>query len=332
MRVIAHNPPDPADKTALPAIRFMEIDAPTPGPDQVVIKVAYAGVNRPDLLQRRGAYPPPVGACPYMGLEVSGTIRAIGANVKQWKVGQEVCALTPGGGYAEEVVTHAGHCMPIPQGFSLLQAAALPETYLTVWANLIERGGLTRGESVLIHGGSSGIGVTAIQVAKWTGAVVYTTVGSADKAKACTALGADCVINYRNEDWTTVIKEKTAGQGVNLILDMVGGPYMEKNLRSLALEGRLVQIAFLMGSKTEVDWSTLMMRRLTFTGSTLRARSDEQKSRLVGALQHAVWPELSAGRLLPQIHSVFPFSEVDQAHALMEASTHIGKIMLKVSP
>jgi putative PIG3 family NAD(P)H quinone oxidoreductase len=332
MRVIAHNPPNSADKTALPAVRIIEVDAPTPGPDQVVIKVAYAGVNRPDLLQRRGAYPPPAGASPYMGLEVSGTIRAIGANVKQWQVGQEVCALTPGGGYADEVVTHAGHCMPIPQGFSLLQAAALPETYLTVWANLIERGGLTRGESVLIHGGSSGIGVTAIQIAKWAGAMVYTTVGSEEKAKACAALGADCVINYRNEDWASVIKEKTAGQGVNLILDMVGGPYMEKNLRSLALEGRLVQIAFLMGSKTEVDWSTLMIRRLTFTGSTLRARSDEQKSRLVSALQNAVWPELSAGRLMPQIHSVFPFAEVDQAHALMESSTHVGKIMLKVSP
>jgi len=229
-------------------------------------------------------------------------------------------------------VTHAGHCMPVPRGFSLLQAAALPETYLTVWANLIERGGLARGESVLIHGGSSGIGVTAIQIAKWTGAMVYTTVGSDDKARACAALGADCVINYRNEDWASVIKEKTAGQGVNLILDMVGGPYMEKNLRSLALEGRLVQIAFLMGSKTEVDWSTLMIRRLTFTGSTLRARSDEQKSRLVSALQHAVWPELSEGRLMPQIHTVFPFAEVDQAHALMESSTHVGKIMLKVSP
>lgn len=333
MHVIAHDAPTPGlPPGTLPATRLIELDSPKPAAEQVLIKVEYAGVNRPDLLQRKGLYPPPPGASPYMGLEVSGTIASVGAGVTQWKVGDRVCALTPGGGYAEEVLTHAGHCMPIPGGLSMLQAAALPETYLTVWANLIERGALKSGETVLIHGGSSGIGVTAIQMAKWMQATVFTTVGSDEKARACAELGADVVMNYRTDDWANVVKEKTAGQGVNLILDMVGAAYMERNLRSLALEGRLVQIAFLTGSKTEIDWTPLMIKRLTFTGSTLRARSDEQKSRLVAALQQTIWPQLAKGALLPKIHSVFPLTEIDQAHALMESSAHVGKIMLKVSP
>ncbi|MBU3725543.1 MAG: NAD(P)H-quinone oxidoreductase [Burkholderiaceae bacterium] len=332
MRVVAHDSPTPgAAAGSLPAVRIVTIDPPAPKPDQVLIQVAYAGVNRPDLLQRKGSYPPPAGASPYMGLEVSGTIIGLGSNVDGWKVGQKVCALTPGGGYAEQVVTHAGHCFPIPDNLSMLQAAALPETTLTVWANLVERARLRSGETVLIHGGSSGIGVTAIQIAKWLGATVFTTVGSAEKAAACKQLGADVVINYKTEDWATVVKEKTQNQGVNVVLDMVGGPYIEKNLRSLALEGRLVQIAFLMGSRAEIDWTPLMIRRLTYTGSTLRARSDEEKSRLVSTLRTSVWPELAAGRLLPLIHSVFPLSEVDRAHALMESSAHVGKIMLKVN-
>ena len=332
MRVVAHDPASPnLPAGSLPAVRITEVSPPTPKADQVLIRVAYAGVNRPDLLQRKGSYPPPPGASPYMGLEVSGTIIGRGSSVDGWKIGQQVCALTPGGGYAEQVVTPAGHCFPIPEHLSLLQAAALPETYLTVWANLIERAKLRADESVLIHGGSSGIGVTAIQMAKWLGATVYTTVGSEEKAEACRTLGADTVINYKTEDWPSVVKEKTSGQGVNVVLDMVGGPYIEKNLRSLALEGRLVQIAFLMGSKAEIDWTPLMLRRLTFTGSTLRARSDEEKSRIVSTLRTTVWPELAAGRMLPLIHSVFPLSDVERAHALMESSAHVGKIMLKVS-
>jgi putative PIG3 family NAD(P)H quinone oxidoreductase len=212
-----------------------------------------------------------------------------------------------------------------------LQAAALPETYMTVWANLIERGKLRAGETVLIHGGSSGIGVTAIQIAKWAGATVITTVGSDEKAAACRRLGADHVINYKTDDWQPRVKDITVGRGVNVVLDMVGGPYLEKNLRSLALEGRMVQIAFLQGSKVEMDWMPLMMKRLTFTGSTLRARSDEEKSRIADTLRSTLWPEIGQGRLLPVIHSVFPLSEAGQAHALMESSAHVGKIMLKVN-
>lgn len=325
MRVVAHDP------SQTPDLAIVDVPAPQPKPGEVLIQVAYAGVNRPDLLQRAGSYPPPADSSPYMGLEVSGTIAAVGEGVDQWKVGEQVCALTPGGGYAELVTTPAGHCFPIPQGFSLLQAAALPETYLTVWANLIERGELRAGETVLIHGGSSGIGITAIQLAKWIGATVFTTVGSDEKAAACKTFGADHVINYKTQDWQAEVKTITGGQGVNVILDMVGGPYIEKNLRSLALEGRLLQIAFLQGPKTDADWRLLMMKRLTFTGSTLRARSNEAKARLARSLQHAIWPELAAGRLLPHIHTVFPLDQVEKAHALMESSTHMGKIMLKVT-
>ena len=320
MRVIDHRP----------SLHIAEVPSPTPKAGEVLIRVAYAGVNRPDILQRRGSYPPPADATPYLGLEVSGSIIRLGEGVNSWEVGQRVCALTPGGGYAEEVVTAAEHCFPIPQGFSMLQAAAVPETYLTVWANLIERGRLCAGETVLIHGGSSGIGITAIHLAKWAGAIVITTVGNEEKMRICTSLGADHVINYKTQDFQEVVKEITHGQGVNMVLDMVAGPYVDKNVRSLALEGRLVQIAFLQGSKVEVDWNTLMMRRLTFTGSTLRARPLEEKSRLVQTLHARIWPELEAGRLLPVIDSEFPFAEVEKAHDLMESSVHIGKIMLKV--
>lgn len=322
MRVVAHDP----------TLCVIDVETPTPGAGEVLIDVAYAGVNRPDLLQRKGAYPPPPGASPYMGLEVSGTVKAIGAGVTQWKVGEQVCALTPGGGYAQAVITPAGHCFPVPKGLSLLQAAALPETYMTVWANLIERGRLRAGETVLIHGGSSGIGVTAIQIAKWAGARVFTTVGSEEKVKACKTLGADLVINYKTQDWAAVVKEAVKPtKGVQLVLDMVGGPYIEKNLRSLEPEGRLVQIAFLQGAKLEIDLQPMMMKRLSITGSTLRARSEEEKARIALSLRHALWPELAVGRLLPVIHSVFPLLEVGKAHDLMESSAHVGKIMLKVS-
>ncbi len=323
MRVITH------DATTA-AITLSDLPTPTPGPGEVLIRVAYAGVNRPDLLQRKGLYPPPAGATPILGLEVSGVIAALGPDVTDWRVGQAVCALTPGGGYAEYVTTPAGHCAVIPDGLGACEAAAIPETYMTVWANLVERARLTRDDTVLIHGGSSGIGITAIHIAKFLGARVFTTVGNDEKAAACKALGADAAINYTTQDWAAEIKAHTQGQGVNVILDMVGGPYLEKNIRSLAVEGRLVQIAFLQGSKVEMDWMPLMMKRLTFTGSTLRARPVEEKTRLLRSLEQAIWPALAQGRLRPVIHSVFPLERVGEAHDLMETSRHIGKIMLKV--
>jgi NADPH2:quinone reductase len=325
MQALLHTPGPDA------CVRLGEMVKPTVRPGEVLIRVAYAGVNRPDLLQLKGSYPPPPGASPLLGLEVSGTVVAMGEGVDTLSIGQAVCALTPGGGYAEFVVVPAGHCAPVPEGLSLLQAAAIPETYMTVWANVIERGRLEAKETLLIHGGSSGIGITAIQIAKWRGANVMTTVGSEEKAAACRRLGADHVINYTSVEWPAVVRDLTKGCGVNMILDMVGGDYIEKNLRSLAIEGRLVQIAFLNGSKVDIDWMPLMLKRLTFTGSTLRARPEAEKTRLMGALRNAIWPELSSGRLLPVIHQVFPMAQASEAHALMASSRHIGKIMLHIS-
>ncbi|MFZ9176740.1 MAG: NAD(P)H-quinone oxidoreductase [Burkholderiaceae bacterium] len=326
MKVIDHRPGGDAS-----CIRLIEADQPTPKAGEVLIQVAYAGVNRPDILQRSGSYPPPPDASPFMGLEVSGTIVAVGDGVPKQRVGEQVCALTPGGGYAEFVVAPADHCMPIPAGLDLRTAACLPETFLTVWANLIERGQLRAGQSVLIHGGSSGIGTTAIGFAKWAGASrIFTTVGSEDKARICRELGADRPILYKSEDFAQVIKDETNGQGVNLVLDMVGGDYLPKHLKCLALEGRLVQIAFLSGAKVEMDWTMLMMKRLTFTGSTLRARSVEEKARIALTMQQAIWPELQRGRLLPIIHAEFPLAQAEEAHRLMESSQHVGKIVLKV--
>ncbi|MFM1787536.1 MAG: hypothetical protein RLZZ166_3 [Pseudomonadota bacterium] len=326
MKVIDHRPGGDAS-----CIRLIEADQPTPQAGEVLIQVSYAGVNRPDILQRSGSYPPPPDASPFMGLEVSGTIVAVGDGVPKQRVGEQVCALTPGGGYAEFVVAPADHCMPIPAGLDLRTAACLPETFLTVWANLIERGQLRAGQSVLIHGGSSGIGTTAIGFAKWAGASrIFTTVGSEDKARICRELGADRPILYKSEDFAQVIKDETNGQGVNLVLDMVGGDYLPKHLKCLALEGRLVQIAFLSGAKVEMDWTPLMMKRLTFTGSTLRARSVEEKARIALTMQQAIWPELQRGRLLPIIHAEFPLAQAEEAHRLMESSQHVGKIVLKV--
>ncbi|MFM1850263.1 MAG: hypothetical protein RL446_1102 [Pseudomonadota bacterium] len=326
MRVIDHRPGgDPS------CIRLIEADQPTPQAGEVLIQVAYAGVNRPDILQRTGSYPPPPDASPFMGLEVSGTIVAVGSGVSKQRIGEQVCALTPGGGYAEFVTAPAGHCMPIPTGLDLRTAACLPETFLTVWANLIERGQLRPGQTVLIHGGSSGIGTTAIGFAKWAGASrIFTTVGSEEKARVCRELGADRPIVYKSEDFAQVIKDETKGVGVNLVLDMVGGDYLPKHLKCLALEGRLVQIAFLSGAKVEMDWTLLMMKRLTFTGSTLRARSVEEKARIALTMQQAIWPELQRGRLLPIIHAEFPLAQAEEAHRLMESSQHVGKIVLKV--
>ncbi len=301
---------------------------PTPRAGEVLIKVAYAGVNRPDVLQRSGRYPPPPDASPHIGLEIAGEIAAVGPDVAGWRVGEAVCALTNGGGYAEYAVAPVGQTLRAPRGLSMLQAAALPETYLTVWANVIERGRLRAGEALLVHGGSSGIGLTAIQLGKAWGATVLTTVGNGEKASACVAAGADHAIDYKRGEWDAEVMRLTEGRGVDVILDMVGGPYIARNLKLLALEGRLVQIAFLQGAKVEVDWQPLMVRRLTFTGSTLRARSAAEKARLAAALAEHVWPRLEAGTLLPVIHRVFPLREAAAAHELMESSTHIGKIML----
>ncbi|MFA5663697.1 NAD(P)H-quinone oxidoreductase [Castellaniella sp.] len=325
MKLIDHGRGGNAD-----VLRVVDAATPQPGAGQVLIAVHYAGVNRPDILQRSGSYPPPADASPYLGLEVSGEIAALGEGVTQWQVGDRVCALTPGGGYAEFCIVDAGHCLPIPQGLSMLQASALPETYLTVWTNLFQRGRLQAGESMLVHGGSSGIGLTAIQLAKAHGARVFTTVGNADKERACLQYGADVAINYHEVDFTDVVARETGGQGVDVILDMVGGDYIERNIQSLALEGRLVQIAFLEGSRIKLDAMPIMLRRLTFTGSTLRARSVAQKSALVADVRERVWPILASGRCLPVICKVFPFDQVQEAHRLMESSRHIGKIILQV--
>ena len=325
MRHIDHRPGGGAE-----CLRMAEGPVPEPGPQDVLVRVAYAGINRPDVFQRTGSYPPPPDASPLLGLEISGEIVALGANVTGWKVGDQVCALTPGGGYAEYCVAPAEHCLPVPAGLSLLEAAALPETYFTVWSNVFERGALQPGEAFLVHGGSSGIGLTAIQLAKQFGATVYTTVGSSEKADACRRAGADRVINYHEEDFVEVLKQATDGNGVNVILDMVGGDYIPRNIKSLAVEGRLVQIAFLKGSRVELDTSPIMRKRLTFTGSTLRPRSREEKADITKALQDKVWPLLDQGLCHPVIHATFPLEKAAEAHRLMESSKHIGKIMLEV--
>ena len=305
-------------------------EIPQPAAGEVLIEVAYAGVNRPDVMQRQGSYAPPPGASPYLGLEVSGRIAALGDGVSGWQIGDEVCALTPGGGYAQYCLTQAAHCLPVPRGLTLLQAAALPENYFTVWTNIFERGHLKEGESFMVHGGSSGIGLTAIQLAKAFGATVMTTVGNKEKAQACLKAGADEAILYRDADFVDVVAEKTHGKGIDMILDMVGGSYIERNVKALALEGRLVQIAFLEGSKITFDAMPIMLKRLSFTGSTLRARTNADKATIAKALQTSVWPLLEAGKTLPVIHSVIPMTQASDAHALMESSTHIGKIMLEI--
>ena len=298
---------------------------------EVLIKVAYAGVNRPDCLQRSGRYPPPPNASPILGLEASGYVVAVGEGVTRWRVGDAVCGLANGGAYAEYVSIPQGQVLPVPKGLTLLQAAALPENYFTVWTNVFQRGGLKAGETFLVHGGSSGIGLTAIQLAKAFGARVFCTVGNDDKAAACVKAGADVAINYRTQDYVQEVLNATAKQGVNMILDMVGGDYMQRNLTSLAVDGRLVQIAFLQPSKTEVDWISLMVKRLTFTGSTLRPRSAADKAQMAAELEQHVWPLLTQGKCLPVIHQVFKLEDVVQAHALMESSVHIGKIMLNIA-
>ncbi len=297
---------------------------------EVLIEVAYAGVNRPDVMQRAGSYPPPPGASPILGLEVAGKVVARAGEVTQWNIDDRICALTPGGGYAEYCAAPASSCLPIPKGLTLNEAAALPENYFTVWTNVFDRGRLQSGEILLVHGGSSGIGVTAIQLAKAFGAQVYTTVGNAEKIEAVKKIGADAAINYKEQDWVEEISRLSGKQGVNCILDMVGGPYIQKNLQSLALEGRLVQIAFQQGAKTELDCMPILFKRLTFTGSALRPRTVDEKAAIAQALLKNVWPLLEAKKVRPIIHATFSLDNVQKAHELMETSTHIGKIMLKV--
>jgi NADPH2:quinone reductase len=305
---------------------------PVPGDGEILIKVAAAGVNRPDVLQRAGAYPPPKGASDLPGLEVAGQVAALGPETRRYAIGDEVCALVPGGGYAGYVVVPAVHVLPVPPTLDLVHAAAIPETFFTVWHNVFQRGQLREGETILVHGGSSGIGTTAIMLAKAFGSTVITTAGSAEKCAACLRLGADVAIDYRAQDWVAGVLEATGGRGADLVLDMVGGEYVTKNLDALAVDGRLVQIAFLQGSRVEVDWLRLMVKRLTYTGSTLRPQSVAAKAQIARALEEKVWPLLGAGRCRPLVHATFPLEQAAAAHALMETSTHIGKIVLTVDP
>lgn len=313
-------------------IALEEASLPVPGPGQVLVKVAAAGVNRPDCLQRAGLYPPPPGAGDIPGLEIAGTVVALGPGVTRVPLGERVCALTIAGGYAEYTVAEAELCLPIPAPLTLLQAAALPETAFTVYDNIFTRGGLQKGESLLVHGGSSGIGSLAIQLAKAAGATVYATAGSPEKCAFCLTLGADGAIDYRKEDFVARIAELTGKRGVDVILDMVGGDYIARNLRCLALDGRLVQIAFLKSSIAELDLRFLMVKRQTITGSTLRPRTVAQKAAIAQALRHAVWPLLDSGQVKPILYKVFPLDQARAAHALMETSAHLGKIVLAVSP
>jgi NADPH2:quinone reductase len=302
---------------------------PVPQPDEVLIRTEAVGVNRPDVAQRSGSYPPPPGASPVIGLECAGEVVAVGAEVRRFKVGDKVCALTNGGAYADYVTAPEAQSLPWPKGYDALRAAALPETYFTVWANLFGHGRLTAGEAVLIHGGTSGIGVTAIQLAKAFGATVFATAGSPEKVAACLELGADAAIDYREQDFAEEVKKLTGGKGVDVVLDMVGAPYFARNIRCLKLDGCLVMIAFLNGHVAEtVDLRPIMVKRLTITGSTMRPRTTAEKGEIAAMLEGKVWPLLAAGKAGPRIHATFPLAQAAEAHRLMESSTHIGKIML----
>jgi len=301
---------------------------PEAGPGEVLIKVAAAGVNRPDVMQRKGAYPPPPGASDIPGLEVAGTVASVGAGVHIWRPGDRVCALVAGGGYAEYCVAPAPQCLPVPDRMDLTHAAAIPETFFTVWTNVFERGHLEAGESALIHGGSSGIGTTAIQLARAFGARVFATAGSAEKCAACERLGAERAINYREQDFVAAIHGLTGGRGVDLILDMVGGEYLPRNLEVLAVDGRLVQIALIGGAKAQINMAIVLQRRLTVTGSTLRPRSVAEKGVIATALRERVWPLLESGAIAPVIFQTFPLRDAAAAHRVMESSAHIGKLVL----
>ncbi len=311
-------------------LKINQREVPTPVGNQILIKNSSAGVNRPDILQRSGSYHPPKNASDLPGLESAGTIVAVGERVTRWKTGDQVCALLPGGGYAEFSLTHEDHALPIPTDMDLNTAAAICETFFTVWSNVFMRGGLRAGETFLVHGGSSGIGTTAIQLAELFGARVFTTVGSSEKAMVCIDLGAELAINYKEDDFVEAIKDYTDGKGVNLILDMVGGDYLPKNVKILANDGRLVQIAFLKGPKVELNFAQLMVRRLTISGSTLRPQSDLAKAKIAAELRENVCPYLETGRVKPVMDSIYKLEEAVEAHKKMETSKHIGKIVLEI--
>jgi NADPH:quinone reductase len=323
MLAIEISEPGPPD-----VLRPVSVPVPVPGYGQIILRVAYAGVNRPDALQRSGAYAPPADASPLPGLEASGTVVAVGQGVSRWTVGDRVTALLPGGGYAEYVATDADHALPVPEGMGLREAACLPETCFTVWSNVVMRGGLTAGERFLVHGGTSGIGTTAIQIAKALGARVFATAGSDEKCAVCRDLGAERAINYHDEDFVDILR---AEGGAQLILDMVGGPYLPRNLRALADDGRLVQIAFLQGAKVEANFAELMMRRLILTGSTLRPQSPLAKARIARAVEAEVWPMIARGALRVVIDSEYPLEQAPAAHWRIESPGHIGKIVLRVA-
>jgi NADPH:quinone reductase len=307
------------------------LPVPQPGDGEILVAVAAAGVNRPDVLQRQGGYAPPPGAPETPGLEIAGEIVAVGPGVQRYREGDKVCALVAGGGYAEYCTVAEANALPIPGDLSLVEAAGLPETFFTVWTNVFTRGRLQPGETLLVHGGSSGIGTTAIMMAKQWGARVFATAGSADKCKACETLGAERAINYREEDFVEAVLAATDKRGADVILDMVGGEYVGRNIKAAARDGRIVQIAFLQGSKVEVNLMPLMLKRLTLTGSTLRPRSVAEKAEIAGALEEHIWPHISGGRIRPVIHQTFPLREAAAAHALMDSSAHIGKIILEVA-
>lgn len=319
MQAIVHAPGAPLTLQTAPR--------PVPAADEILIRVHAAGINRPDLMQRAGLYPPPPGAPVTLGLEAAGEIAALGANVTRWNVGDHVTALLPGGGYAEYALAHGGAALPIPAGLSMAEAAALPETVFTVWANVFETGALRAGERFLVHGGASGIGTTAIQMAKAAGAIVYATAGDAEKVTLCEALGATRAINYKAEDFETVLRD--AG-GVDVILDMVGGPYTAKNLNIMNDGGRCVMIAFLQGPQAEVNLMRMMLKRLTLTGSTLRSRANAEKARIAAAVEENVWPWVAAGRVKPVIDSTFPLAQAEAAHARLQSGGHAGKIVLTI--
>jgi putative PIG3 family NAD(P)H quinone oxidoreductase len=317
MRKVAHAPDKP--------LTVVQAEVPAPGPGEILIRVAAAGINRPDLMQRAGLYPPPPGAPTTLGLEVAGEIVELGAGVTRWHVGEKVAALLAGGGYAEYALAHEGAALPIPAGLTLIQAAALPETVLTVWANVFETGALKPGETLLVHGGASGIGTAAIQMAKAHGARVFVTAGDAEKCKLCEKLGADRAINYRSEDFESVVRDL---DGADVVLDMVGGAYVQKNLNLLNEQGRIIMIAFLQGPMAELNLMRVMLKRLTLTGSTLRSRSTEEKARIAHEVERRVWPWIEAGKVRPVIDSTFTLSEAEAAHARLQSGAHAGKIVL----
>lgn len=311
-------------------LKLVERNVPTPEASEVLIRIEAAGVNRPDIAQRQGHYPPPPGAVDILGLEVAGKIIALGKDVTEWKIGDEICALVTGGGYAEYVATPSSLCLPLPKGLTMTEGAAIPETFFTVWTNVFDRGQLKAGETFLVHGGSSGIGTTAIQLATNFGARVFATAGSQEKCHACEDLGAERAVNYKTEDFVEILKDITDGNGIDVTLDMVAGNYVPMDIELAAADGRIILISVLGGTSGEIDFLQLIIKRLVLTGSTLRPRSIKDKSKIARSLKEKVWPFIESGKIKPQIYKIFPLSDVTTAHQLMESSQHIGKIVLKI--